>query len=327
MKALWITDPWETLDHVRDTTLRLLQESLELGHLAFWCDLSGIRVEPGRTVVRCTRVLAAPAERGAQGWTSAPADDLELGQLDAIHYRCDPPVDRRYFEHLQLLSLTRSGSGPEIVNPVRVLTQYSDKIGPPTLWRALPPSLATSSWEALERFGKQEGRTVLKPLGDAQSRGVVLLDWSTPQGAALARQEIDRVSVGLARPVLLQRFLPEVYQGEKRLWFVDGALLGCVRKMPQAGSFVIDMDKGSACGPCELNPSERQLANAVGDGLRSEGIRLAAVDLIGGCVTDWNFTSPGMIPTMEQVLDQNLARPIVQALAREALATRLPSVR
>jgi glutathione synthase len=322
MKALWITDPWSTLDHSRDTTLRLVQESLEVGHAAFWCDLSGIQAEPGRTAARCARVLAAPDDRGPEGWTFAPAEELELGQLDAIHYRCDPPVDRRYTEHVQLLSLARGTGGAELVNPARVLTQYSDKLGPGPLWRALPPSLATSSWEALERFGRREGRTVLKPLGDAQSRGVVLLDWNVAGGVDRARQEIERLSAGLARPVLLQRFLPEVYQGEKRLWFVDGALLGCVRKMPQAGSFVIDMDKGSACGPCDLNPSERRLASAVGDGLRCEGIRLAAVDLIGGCVTDWNFTSPGMIPTMEQVLEQNLARPIVQALAQ-----RLPGGR
>lgn len=314
MKTLWLTDAWETLDHRRDTTLRLIEESLALGHEACWCDPSGVRFE-SRVIARCRRVLGTAATRDADGWELAPAQDLELRGFDAVHYRADPPVDRRYWEHLQLLAMVERG-GPEIVNPISVLTRISDKLGPTALVRALPPTIASSSWECLRAFGLAEGRTVLKPLGDAQSRGVELLDWSSPSSVERARCAIETMSERFSRPILLQRFLAEVYGGEKRLWFADGKLLACVRKRPPEGTFVIDMDKHAACEPCELKESESRLAAAIGDAFRSERIRLAAVDFIGNHVTDWNLTSPGMIPMMERVLQRNLARPIIETLVR-----------
>jgi glutathione synthase len=214
------------------------------------------------------------------------------------------------------------------VNPAEVIALQGDKLGPPALARALPPTVVTSSWECLERFGRAEGRAVLKPLGGAQSRGVQLLDWSSPEGAARARRAAEALSEGFARPVLLQRFLPEIHAGEQRLWFLDGALLAHARKRPAEGTFVVDMDRGAACEARALAPAEERLARAVGEALRAQRVRLAAVDVIGDWVTDWNLTSPGMIPTLEEVLGRNLARPIVEALAgrdRRAVRPAIPA--
>lgn len=321
MKALWVTDPWETLDHRRDTTLRLIQEALAIGQQAWWCDAAGLRFEGGRVLARCRRVREVAPDRGPGGFRLDPASDLELARFVAVLYRVDPPVDRRYFEHLQLLAAGCGAGGPELVNPVSALLALGDKLGPPALADALPPSVVSSSWEQLEAFGRAERQVVLKPLGGCQSHGVQLLDFRPP-AAAQARRAIEAMSDGLARPVLLQRFLPAVYEGERRLWFVDGELLGHVQKRPGEGTFVIDVDKGAACCASELPPADARLAARIGDGLAAEGVRLAAVDVIAGHVTDWNVTSPGMIPMMERVLSRNLARPIVEALARRAAPAR-----
>lgn len=314
MRSLWVTDPWETLDHRRDTTLRLLQAALEMGEAACWCDPSGVRFESGRVLARCRRVESAPAERDAAGWTLGPAEDAEVSGFDLVLYRTDPPVDCRYLEHLQLLACAAVPGGPELVNPAHALLCCSDKLGPGPLARALPPTVVSSSWERLAEFGRAEGRTVLKPLGGLQSRGVKLLDWSTTAGRERAREEIRALSGEPARPVLLQRFLPEIHDGEKRLWFVDGELLAHVKKRPVDGTFLVDMDKGASCLACHLTLGEARLAATVGEGFRSQGVRLAAVDVIAGYVTDWNLTSPGMLPTMERVLGRDLAGPVVRAL-------------
>jgi glutathione synthase len=316
MRSLWVTDAWETLDHPRDTTLRLVEESLRLGHAADWCDTSSLRFERGRVLARCCAVQGVAAGRHAGAWRLAAAEDVDVTVLDAVHYRTDPPVDRHYWEHLQLLAFAAARGRPEIVNPVDVLARRSDKLGPPALAPALPPTIVSSSWECLAAFGRAEGRTVLKPMGGAQSRDVELLDWRSPSGVDHARLAVERTSDGFSRPVVLQRFLDAVLEGEKRLWFVDGALLAHVRKRPVGGSFVIDVDKGSRCEPCELTDAEARLAGSIGDALASERVRLAAVDVIAGHVTDWNVTSPGMIPLMERLLERNLAREIVERLAR-----------
>ncbi|HYD41502.1 MAG TPA: hypothetical protein VEB43_11800 [Anaeromyxobacter sp.] len=327
MKFLWVTDPWETLDHPRDTTLRLVEEALRLGHEAWWCDPSGPRLEAGRGRALVRAVRAAPPGRAAAGWALGPPEDQALAAFDQVHYRPDPPVDRRYLEHLQLLAAGCHGPGaPELVNPWPALFAQGDKLGPPSLARALPPTVVSSSWEQLAAFGRGEGRTVLKPLGGAQSRGVRLLDWTSPAGVTAAREAVEAASDGLARPVLLQRYLPEVRAGEKRLWFVDGQLLAYARKRPLPGSFLVNMDEGSTCEACALAPAEAALADAVGSALAADGVRLAAIDLIAGHVTDWNLTSPGLVPLLEDVLGRNLARPIVQSLARtRRLAAAAPA--
>lgn len=314
MKSLWVTDAWETLDHPRDTTLRLVQEALETGEAAFWCDPSGLRYESGRVLARCRRVRSVSPGREAAGWALDPSADAEVSGFDLVLYRTDPPVDRRYLEHLQLLACCAGRGGPELVNPARAILCCTDKLGPSALARAMPPTVVSSSWECLCAFGRAEGRTVLKPLGGAQSRGVQLLDWSTPTGRDRARHAIEAMSGGLARPVLLQHFLEEIHDGEKRLWFVDGQLLAHVKKRPVEGTFLVDMDKGAACLACDLTLGEARLAGAIGEAFRAEGVRLAAVDVIAGQITDWNLTSPGMLPTMERVLGRNLAAPVVRAL-------------
>lgn len=317
MKFLWVTDPWETLDHPRDTTLRLVEDSLRMGVGAWWCEPAGLRLEAGRGLATARAVRAAPPGRGAAGWELGAPEDVPLRAFDQVHYRVDPPVDRRYLEHLHLLAAACCGPGaPELVNPWPALFGLGDKLGPPSLARALPPSVVSSSWERLAAFGRSEGRTVLKPLGGAQSRGVRLLDWTSAAGVDAAREAVRAASDELARPVLLQRYLPEVRAGEKRLWFVDGRLLAYARKRPLPGSFLVNMDEGSVCEPCGLGSAEAALADAVGGALAAEGVRLAAIDLIGSHVTDWNLTSPGLVPLLEAVLERNLARPIVQALAR-----------
>lgn len=327
MKSLWVTDAWETLDHPRDTTLRLVQEAAAAGEAASWCDPSGVRFESGRVLARCCRVRSCSAGREAEGWVLDPPRDAEVSGFDLVLYRTDPPVDRRYLEHLQLLACCTGRGGPELVNPAQVMLCCSDKLGPASLARAMPPTVVSSAWECLSAFGRTEGRTVLKPLGGAQSRGVQLLDWSTPAGRERARHEIEGLSGGLARPVLLQRFLDEIHDGEKRLWFVDGQLLAHVKKRPVKGTFLVDMDKGASCLPCDLTLAEVRLAGAVGEAFRAEGVRLAAVDLIAGQVTDWNLTSPGMLPTMERVLGRNLAGPVVRALGCGGAAGRTAAAR
>jgi glutathione synthase len=293
VKFLWVTDPWETLDHPLDTSLRLVEESLRLGHPCWWCDPAGLRHEGGRARATAQAVRAAPPGRGRDGWTFGPTEDLPLCAFDQVHYRVDPPVDRRYLEHLQLLAAGCGPGGPELVNPWQALLGMGDKLGPPALARALPPTIVSSAWDRLAAFGRSEGRTVLKPLGGAQSQGVRLLEWTSPSTIEAARAAVHAASEGLRRPVLLQRFLPEVRAGEVRVWLVDGQPLAHVRKRPLAGDFVVNMDQGSCCEPCVLGPAEAKVAAEAGKALAAEGVRLAAIDVIAGHVTDWNVTSPG----------------------------------
>lgn len=322
-RFLWITDPWDTLDHPRDTTLRLAEESEKLGFENFWCDFRSIRLESGKVLVEASRFLEFGPGRTKDSIRLESAKDTLITEFTSLQYRTDPPVDLCYLQPLQILGLGLLQAGrkaPELVNPLGILTAGNEKIEAGALANLLPETLASSSREVLDRFGRKLGRAVLKPLHQAQSKGVELLNWQGTEGAALALKNLETATEGFCRPTLLQEFLPGIKKGETRLWFLDGKLLAHVKKLPLASDFRVNMDRGSHLAHSALTAGEKKSARQIGAYLKKRGIRLAAVDLIEGKITDFNFTSPGLIVPMEELLGKNLARPIVKALLRRSKA-------
>jgi glutathione synthase len=313
-KLLWITDPWDTLDHPRETTLRLAQEALKMGVPNAWCDVRSIRWENG-SVLNARVFEEIPDGMRASEIRMGASRVAKPIEFRSLQYRTDPPVDLAYLHPLQILMSGLPGSASaRIVNPAPVLALSNEKLEASWLPKLMPPTLVSSQWEALERFGRKEGRVVLKPLHQAQSKGVELLDWSDSSAAVRVRQIIESATGGFRNPVLLQRYLEAIREGEQRLWFLDGRLLGFVRKLPKEGDFRVNLDQGSRVATTKLTAGEKKAGAAIGKRLRALGIRLAAVDLIDGLITDFNFTSPGLIVQMEELLGENLARPIVKAL-------------
>lgn len=323
-RFLWITDPWKTLEHPKDTTLRLIEESVTLGFENFWCDVKTIRLENQAVSSRGSRVMidACPVKGVAPGRTAeafhlGPPEAMSPDEFGRILYRTDPPVDLAWLQPLQLLVLGTPRPGKtEIINPPQVLLSSGEKTEAALLGDLCPPCVVSSQLEYLEAFGHTEGRTLLKPLHDCQSHGIELLDWTSKLNAGKSRVALERATEGFRRPVLLQHFLKDIADGEQRLWFLNGKLLACARKKPKSGDFIINMDRGGTLEATSLTGDEKRAAARIGKLLRAKKIRLAAVDLIGGKVTDFNFTSPGLLVQIETLLGTNLARPIVKSLAQ-----------
>lgn len=318
---LWITDPWETLSHAQDTTLRLAQEALKLGFKNYWCDFRSIRWQQNRVLLTAREILAIAPLREKNGIDLGPTQELEPAHFSQIHYRTDPPVDLAYIHPLQLLSLglekALGKKGLErLINPPSVLLMANEKLEAGLISSLMPPTLATSQWEHLLEFGRAQQKTVLKPLHEAQSHGVELLDWSTNSSVKKAQKMLDQATFHFTRPVILQKYLKGILKGETRLWFLDGKLIAHARKLPLRGDFRVNIDRGSGLARQELTLSDKNASKKIGRHLRQKNIRLAAIDLIDGYVTDFNLTSPGLIVQMEQILQKNLASFIIRALTK-----------
>jgi glutathione synthase len=314
---LWVTDPWLTLDHPRDTTLRLIEESGSLGNRNYWCDVHSIRWDSGRVCLEAAEVEHVAPSRGAVDFHFGPCEEITPADFDSIQYRTDPPVDLAYLHPLQLLILGLADHpGTEIVNDPETLCAASSKVECLLFGDCAPPSVISSKLDVLASFGSVERLTIVKPLHGAQGASVELLDWRSVESVQRAREVLDAVTDGFRRPVMLQRYLSEIAQGEKRLWFVDGDILSCCLKRPKAGRLSIDTEKGDLLEPTRLTVHEELLAARIGIQLLRKHIRIAAVDLVGGYVTDYNFSSPGLLTQMELVTGRNLARQVVSALGK-----------
>ncbi len=315
---LWITDPWSTLDHPRDTTLRLIEAALELGQPVAWGDVRSLRWQDGSVMIdaACFDPKGAPFALRKTHAKAPETDEFRIDRFSRIHYRVDPPVDLAYLHPLQMLQQVVPG---RIVNPAPSLALLSEKTIPLSIHAGgaciAPRSLVSSDPECLVGFLKAERTAILKPLHGAQSRGVEKLD--TEMDAALVLKRLQSATEDFTRPALLQQYLPRIMKkGETRLWFVDARLLACAQKVPVRGEFKIDMDRGSslqkATIPAVLKPRQR----AIEAWLKRNRIRLAAVDWIDGLVTDFNITSPGLIVQMEDLMGHDLARQIIRSLAK-----------
>ncbi len=320
-KWLWITDPWSTLDHPNDTTLRLAEAAIQLGVESHWCDFKSIRVCPDGAVRLDSHKLKFPALRSP---TSKSAS-FQIKAFDQIHYRVDPPVDLSYLHPLQMLRIADQSYSkqrrPEFVNPLSLLMNASEKLEAhllPKRWR--PAMVVSSQQTTLLEFGRAEKIVVLKPMHTAQSKGVTRLEFRTPAQIRKSLAALDAITFGFQQPVVLQRYLPGIRKtGEVRIWFADGVAVASVLKIPSPDTFRIDMDHGSTLASVRTAPPQfrRLVANAsqaIGRLLRKIGARLAAVDLIDGRVTDFNITSPGLLVGMEKTLETNLASRVVEIL-------------
>lgn len=315
-KLLWITDPWDTLDHPKDTTLRLIEESLKLGIVSYWCDVKSIRFDTDRVVLDARRVEAVSPGRSTSSFRLKATEVFSPRDFTHLFYRTDPPVDLAYLLPLQLLEFAlRGAKKSRLVNPARVIFSANEKLEGAAISRLFPRAFVSSNREKLEAFIRKERKVVLKPLYQAQSKGVRVLDITLHSPDQISAALLEPTE-GFQVPVILQEFLPEIEKGENRLWFVNGKLLGAVRKKPKAGEVVINMDQGGSVTKTVLNTKEKAAVLQIGRYLKSQGIEWAAVDLIQGKVTDFNFTSPGLIVAMEEVLEKNLAAEILKKTVR-----------
>ncbi|MBI4924471.1 MAG: hypothetical protein HY843_00990 [Bdellovibrio sp.] len=294
------------MDHKNDTTLRLIEESLKFKVHSYWCDVKSICLV--NTKVQCEVYKVNANNFNPINKTKVQL--LEPSFFSQIHYRVDPPLDFGYTHPLQLLVLG-THKKTEIVNPTKVLFSSNEKFTGALVKSFFPSSLVSSSFELLNTFIKREKKAVLKPLYQAQGQGIELYEWGVKENI---KSRLSFATSDFTRPVLLQKFLSQIYVGEKRLWFIDGKLLAYVKKHPSHGSFKVNVDLGSIIEKTTLSKKENKVAYALSRLLRDHKIRLAAIDLIGTYVTDFNITSPGLIIEMEQVLGENLAKKIIENL-------------
>lgn len=309
---LWITDPWETLDHSKDTTIRLAQESLELGTPSFWCNVQTIRWQNQSVLADACEILEIGKTRDPSTIRLGAPKPTPINQFSSLQYRTDPPVDLAYLHPLQLIRLGLDAE-TELVNPIDALFLANEKLEAVFLRDFFPETCVSSQWNHLKEFGLNEGKTVLKPLHLAQSKGIELLDWKDQENA---RKKIETATESFTRPVLLQRYLAGIQNGETRLWFLDGKLLASAKKLPLEGDFRVNIDQGSRLAPHRPTLTEMKASAEIGQRLRGLKVRLAAVDMIENFITDFNLTSPGLITQMEEVCGKNLAKIVVRALQK-----------
>ncbi|HKY61988.1 MAG TPA: glutathione synthase [bacterium] len=288
LKLLFIADPLERFDPVRETSLLLMREAAGRGHEIF-------ATQPENLSAR-RRGLNAPIQKlkilgkaGAKDWHRIlETKTRELRSFDAILLRKDPPFDQNYLHHLYLLDLL--AREVYMMNHPRGILAGNEKILPLHFPELVPETLVSADFHALFDFAKRQKRgTVIKPLNSSGGRGVFLL--RKPE-AENFRVILEAATDNFSRHVVAQAFLPEVAKGDKRIVLLGGKSLGAFVRRPAKGEHRANLHAGGSAHKAKLEAGDRKILDTLQPMLRLMGLDFVGLDVIGDKLTEINVTSP-----------------------------------
>ena len=304
MRQLFVLDPLGQINPAKDSSAALMQAAHRAGDEVWACT-------PSDLIARGDEPLAIALPVTPEPWiTVGVAERQALAGFDVIWMRKDPPVDEAYLYATHLLEVAER-AGALVLNRPSSLRSWNEKLGALRFSRWMAPTLVAGRISELETFAKDQGEVVLKPLGGRAGLGVVRVSAEAPGLGAL----LELVTEQGRLPVMAQRFLPSVTEGDKRILLVDGEPLGAVNRKPKQGEFRSNLAVGSHPEATELSDRERQICAALAPALRAEGLFFVGIDVIGGMLSEINVTSPTGILDVERLMHVPLADMVIARLA------------
>ena len=278
-------DPIEAVNIESDTTFLQAMEAQTRGYPVWVYDFRTLALEDGRLFCRARPVTL----RATAGDHVSFGDEakLDLGEdVDVILMRQDPPFDMAYVTATYLLETVHPKT--LVVNDPAEVRSAPEKLLVTRFPGLTPPTLISSDPVALADFHRRHGEVVLKPLHGAAGSGVVRLRADDPNLEAL----VEIHATGSRDPLVIQKFLPAVSKGDKRILLIDGEPVGAINRIPAKDQVRSNLRVGGTAAPVELTERDLEICAAIGPTLRERGLIFVGIDVIGDWLTEINVTSP-----------------------------------
>ncbi|KZK26163.1 glutathione synthase [Delftia sp. GW456-R20] len=315
MQILFVADPLESFQTYKDTTFAMMREAQRRGHSIVACEPRQLSWQRGGKVVAHVRHIQLTGD--AQQWFETTQEGLaELAGFDAILMRKDPPFDSEYFYSTHLLEQAER-EGAKVFNKPRALRDHPEKLAILEFPQFIGPTLVTRSAQDIRAFHEEHQDIILKPLDGMGGMGIFRVGADGRNLGSI----IETLNQGGASSVMVQKFLPEITQGDKRVLVIGGKPVPyCLARIPQGNEVRGNLAAGGKGVAQPLSEHDKAMAEEIGPILMERGLLLAGVDVIGQCITEINVTSP---TCFQEIYDQtgcDVARLFVDAL-EQALAT------
>jgi glutathione synthase len=308
MHIVVIMDPPETVQVDADTSFAIMEAAQARGHRVDHCGIADLFVMGGRVGARVRRARMR-RDHSAPPITLAGPEDVLLENVDAVLMRKDPPFDSNYLWATQLLELARGRT--LLVNDPRALREANEKLYALHFLSCMPDTLVTNDKDRIKAFIEEVGgRAVLKPLSGAGGDGVFLLKSDDLNVNAI----IETVTHVGKRVAMVQRFLPDVVKGDKRILLLDGEALGAILRVPRKDDVRSNIHVGGSVVATDLDDDDRRIVQALAPRLRADGLVFVGLDVIGGRLTEVNVTSPTGIQQMSRLMNVNLSARVLDWL-------------
>ena len=303
-------DPIETINVVADSTFALALEAQARGHRLYHYLPRHLSLIDGRVVAKARRLKVRRATRRFA--TLGPYETLDLAKMDVILMRQDPPFDMAYITATHVLEHI-SGKVLVVNDPAAVRNAH-EKLFATHFAGLMPPTLVSSDRDAILAFRRRHSDIILKPLFGNGGAGVFRIKPDDENFNAL----LESFAVFYREPIVVQRYLPEVRRGDKRIILVDGEPVGAVLRVPAKGEARANLHVGGKALKTKLTRREREICAAIGPSLRDQGLVFVGIDVIGDYLTEINVTSPTGIQEINR-----LTGSAIEKLVWDAIEQRL----
>ena len=277
-------DPMESINIAGDSTFVLQLEAQARGHALYHYLPRHLSLRDGRLTARARR-LEVRREAGNHFRHDA-FETLDLAAMDIILMRQDPPFDMAYITATHLLEHVRDEV--LILNDPVSVRNAPEKLFATHFDGLMPPTLITSERDEIAAFRAEHGEIILKPLFGNGGAGVFHLRPDDDNLNAL----VEMFTATSREPIMVQRYLPEIRQGDKRVILIDGIAAGAVLRVPPAGEARANLHVGGRAEKTALTPREQAICAAIGPTLAEQGLIFVGIDVIGDYLTEINVTSP-----------------------------------
>jgi glutathione synthase len=292
-------DPIERINIRGDSTFALLLEAQRRGHrLSYYT--------PDKLAQRGDRLFAATRpltvrDKAGDHFTLGDATTTELTAFDVILLRQDPPFDMAYITTTHMLE--RVHPKTLVVNDPAHVRNAPEKVFVLNFPDLMPPTLVTRDLDEIKAFREQHGDIVMKPLYGNGGAAVFRLTRDDLNFGSL----YDLFATTFREQWMVQKFLPAVKDGDKRIILVDGEFAGAVNRVPAADDLRSNMVRGGAAKATDLTPREREICARLGPALRARGLIFVGIDVIDGYLTEINVTSPTGLRAIKNLGGPDLA--------------------
>ncbi|MFC5067591.1 glutathione synthase [Flaviflagellibacter deserti] len=292
-------DPIDRINIAGDSTFALLLEAQSRGHeLHYYTpDRLALVGKDGFTTAAPLKVRDEKGNHFALGDFERHA----LSDFDVILLRQDPPFDLAYITTTHILE--RAQPKTLVVNDPAAVRNAPEKVFVTEFPDLMPPTLITRDPAEIARFRTEQGEIVMKPLYGHGGAAVFKVGLTDQNYGSL----IDMFSTTWREPWVIQKFLPAVSKGDKRIIIVDGEFAGAVNRVPAADDLRSNMVRGGQAQATELTPREREIIERIGPSLRKMGLLFVGIDVIGDYLTEINVTSPTGLRAIQRVGGPNIA--------------------
>ncbi|MFC4346641.1 glutathione synthase [Kordiimonas lipolytica] len=277
-------DPIEDINFDGDSSFVMALEAQDRGYSLWHYQPEDLFFDEGKVQAHA-RPMMLRRERDNH-YSLGDREIIDLRDMDVVLMRQDPPFDMAYITATHLLDLVHPDT--LVVNNPAEVRNAPEKLFVTEFPDLMPPTMITRNEADVKAFRKRHGDIIVKPLYGNGGAGVFHVKPDDPNLSSL----MELFLIGSREPVMVQKFLPEVVRGDKRIILVDGEPVGAINRVPAEGEIRSNMVVGGRAEKSDLTPREQEICDRIGPALREKGLIFVGIDVIGDWLTEINVTSP-----------------------------------